>query len=181
MPKEKSEKTSGKGVGILIVILIITTFISTMALLIKCDVGGFGSEVLRPVFKDVPVIKHILPPPSDEEVAALVSGQKLVVYYDFNQNGGDVNDRTGNGNHGVRTGFGPDGDAWGLSKGVFSLYLGAKVANETITSVDEALQDGGQTAHLKGVYSVSGQYVGKTIVGLPAGVYIVDGKKVVVK
>ena len=69
MPKEKSEKTSGKGVGILIVILIITTFISTMALLIKCDVGGFGSEVLRPVFKDVPVIKHILPPPSDEEVA----------------------------------------------------------------------------------------------------------------
>lgn len=119
--------------------------------------------------------------PSDEEVAALVSGQKLVVYYDFNQNGGDVNDRTGNGNHGVRTGFGPDGDAWGLSKGVFSLYLDAKVANETITSVDEALQDGGQTAHLKGVYSVSGQYVGKTIVGLPAGVYIVDGKKVVVK
>jgi hypothetical protein len=119
--------------------------------------------------------------PSDEEVAALVSGQKLMVYYDFNQNGGDVNDRTGNGYHGVRTGFGPDGDAWGLSKGVFSLYLGNKVANETITSVDEALQDGGQTAHLKGVYSVSGQYVGKTIVGLPAGVYIVDGKKVVVK
>jgi flagellar motility protein MotE (MotC chaperone) len=40
-----------------------------MALLIKCDVGEFGSQVLRPVFKDVPVINAILPDASDEEVA----------------------------------------------------------------------------------------------------------------
>ncbi len=71
MPREKSvekEKT-GKGTAILICSLIVITWLSVMALLIKCDVGGFGSEVLRPVFKDVPVIKYILPPPSDEEVA----------------------------------------------------------------------------------------------------------------
>ncbi len=54
---------------VLVIIFMITTFLSVMALLIKCDVGGFGSSVLRPIFKDVPVIKHIMPPPSDEEVA----------------------------------------------------------------------------------------------------------------
>ena len=65
----KGEKEGGKFTLVLIVFLIITTWLSVMALLIKCDVGGFGSEVLRPVFKNVPVIKEILPPPSDEEVA----------------------------------------------------------------------------------------------------------------
>jgi flagellar motility protein MotE (MotC chaperone) len=58
-----------KGIGVLIVILIIITWLSVMALLIKCDVGGFGSQVLRPVFKDIPVINAILPDASDEEVA----------------------------------------------------------------------------------------------------------------
>lgn len=48
----------------------------------------------------------------------------LLLYYDFNQSGGDVIDRTANGNNAVRTGFGPDGDAWGLSKGVFCLSAG---------------------------------------------------------
>ncbi|MBE5944815.1 MAG: hypothetical protein E7258_07855 [Lachnospiraceae bacterium] len=70
MPKDKTKKEGGlKGTSILILVLFITTFVSVMALLIKCDVGGFGSEVLRPVFKDVPIIKNILPDPSDEEVA----------------------------------------------------------------------------------------------------------------
>ena len=68
--KKDNEKKEGlKGLGFLIILLMITTFVSTMCLLIKMDVGGFGSGVLRPVFKDVPVIKEILPPPSDEEVA----------------------------------------------------------------------------------------------------------------
>ncbi len=69
MAKEKREKDGIKGTGILIIILIIITFLSVMALLIKCDVGGFGSEVLRPVFKNVPIIKEILPDASDEEIA----------------------------------------------------------------------------------------------------------------
>ncbi|MBD5096289.1 MAG: hypothetical protein HDT40_04640 [Lachnospiraceae bacterium] len=63
------ESGGSKVAGVIILILALTTFFSVMALLIKCDVGGFGSKVLRPVFKDVPVIKEILPPPSDEEVA----------------------------------------------------------------------------------------------------------------
>ena len=50
-----------------------------------------------------------------------LSQDGLLLYYDFNQSGGNVIDRSGNGCDGVRSDFGPDGDAWGLSKGVFSL------------------------------------------------------------
>ena len=45
----------------------------------------------------------------------------LVLYYSFDQNGGDVLDLTSRSNNGRRTSFGPDGDAWGLSMGVFCL------------------------------------------------------------
>ena len=41
-----------------------------MVVLIKMDVGHFGSRVLRPVLKDVPVLNLILPAASDEEAAA---------------------------------------------------------------------------------------------------------------
>lgn len=68
--REKSENSgNSKGVGVLIGVLIVITWLSVMCLLIKCDVGGFGSRVLRPVFKDIPVINKILPDASDEEVA----------------------------------------------------------------------------------------------------------------
>lgn len=66
---KQNDGGASKGLGVLIVVLIVITWLSVMALLIKCDVGGFGSEVLRPVFKDVPVIRAILPDASDEEVA----------------------------------------------------------------------------------------------------------------
>ena len=70
MSSEIKEKENGgnKGIGIIMVLLIIITWLSVMALLIKCDVGGFGTEVLRPVFKDVPVINAILPDATDEEI-----------------------------------------------------------------------------------------------------------------
>lgn len=58
-------------------------------------------------------------PLSDPAEAARRDG--LLLYYDFNQNGGDVQDRSPRTNTGVRTNFGPDGDAWGLSSGVFCL------------------------------------------------------------
>ena len=69
MSREFKEKdNSNKGIGVIMIILIIVTWLSVMALLIKCDVGGFGTEVLRPVFKDVPIIKEILPEATDEEI-----------------------------------------------------------------------------------------------------------------
>lgn len=62
-----------------------------------------------------------------------VAEENLVLYYDFNQNGGDVIDRASRMNNGVRKGFGPDGDAWGLSLGVFSLPEG-EPANADVTA-----------------------------------------------
>lgn len=47
----------------------------------------------------------------------------LCAYYDFNQSGGDVIDRTGKGHDARRINFGPDGDAWIVSPGVFTLDL----------------------------------------------------------
>ena len=52
---------------LIIVILIVLIWIAILALLIKLDIGGFGSGVLRPILKDVPVINRILPEPSEIE------------------------------------------------------------------------------------------------------------------
>ena len=55
------------------------------------------------------------------DVARAEREDSLLLYYDCNQNGGDLTDATSHGLTGRRSGFGPDGDAWGLSQGVFSL------------------------------------------------------------
>ena len=51
----------------------------------------------------------------------------LLLYYDFNQNGGDVIDRTSHGSTAQRIGFGPDGDAWNSALGVFTLDTEAQM------------------------------------------------------
>ena len=58
----------------------------------------------------------------------------LKLYYDFNQSGGDVKDATSNAYHGIRTGFGPDGDAWGLSRGVFCLNFDEAASSDITAS-----------------------------------------------
>ena len=42
-------------------ILIVIVWLAVIAVIIKLDVGGFGSSVLTPVLKDVPVLNKILP------------------------------------------------------------------------------------------------------------------------
>lgn len=59
--------------------------------------------------------------------------QYLSLYYDFNQSSGDVIDRSANHLNGVRNNFGPDGDAWSSSKGIFFLNFNTTKA-EDITS-----------------------------------------------
>lgn len=54
----------------------------------------------------------------------------LLLYYDFNQSSGDVIDRSSHALHGIRKGFGPDGDAWNSSLGVFTLDLGREPAGD---------------------------------------------------
>lgn len=64
------EKGGNKLVTFLIALVIVIIWLAVFVLLIKFDVGGFGSGVLRPLLKDVPVINKILPDPTAEELEA---------------------------------------------------------------------------------------------------------------
>lgn len=57
---EDEEEGSGVPV-VLITLLIVLIWIAILCVLIKLDVGGFGSGVLRPLLQDVPVVNKILP------------------------------------------------------------------------------------------------------------------------
>lgn len=46
---------------VLITLIIVLIWLGILALLIKLDVGGFGSDVLRPLMEDIPVVSMILP------------------------------------------------------------------------------------------------------------------------
>lgn len=59
------ESTGGKIVTVLIVVVIVIIWLAIFGVLIKLDVGNFGSEVLYPVLKDIPVVNLILPEPVD--------------------------------------------------------------------------------------------------------------------
>ncbi len=61
------ESAGSKIVTVLIVTVIVLIWLGIFGVLIKLDVGNFGSEVLYPVLKDVPVINWILPNPDSEE------------------------------------------------------------------------------------------------------------------
>ncbi len=65
------------------------------------------------------------------DVAAAERADSLCLYYAFDQAGGDVADATSARNNGMRTGFGPDGDAWGASTGVFCLDFTEGAADVT--------------------------------------------------
>lgn len=60
---ELDEETSvgGKIAVFFVTLIIVIIWLAIIALLIKWDVGGFGSGVLGPVLKDVPYINRILP------------------------------------------------------------------------------------------------------------------------
>lgn len=49
--------------------IIILVWLGILILLIKLDVGGFGSNVLAPIIGDVPVLNKILPESTETEVA----------------------------------------------------------------------------------------------------------------
>lgn len=66
---EGNEKEDNKVLTVLIALLIAFIWFAIFGLLIKFDVGGFGSGVLRPIIKDVPLINRLLPHVSDEELA----------------------------------------------------------------------------------------------------------------
>ena len=64
--KENGDENEGKSGGgiigtILLTLLIIIVWLAIICLLIKLDFGGFGSTILRPIIKDIPVVNMILP------------------------------------------------------------------------------------------------------------------------
>lgn len=67
--KNDEEKAGGKLLSAVLIFMIIVVWLAAMVILIKLDVGHFGSRILRPVLKDVPVINMILPAASDDEAA----------------------------------------------------------------------------------------------------------------
>lgn len=69
-------------------------------------------------------------PISADDISTAKSANGLKVYYQFNQNTGDLIDATGNELTGRRLGFGPDGDAWTTALGVFTLDFGGDEASD---------------------------------------------------
>lgn len=59
--EELDEADGGSAPIVLVTFIIVVIWIAILALLIKLDVGGFGSTVLRPVLENVPVINKVLP------------------------------------------------------------------------------------------------------------------------
>ncbi len=64
---QDDEEGSGFSVFIVTAVIIIV-WLGILALLIKMDVGGFGSNVLAPIISDVPVLNKILPESTETEV-----------------------------------------------------------------------------------------------------------------
>ena len=66
---EEQETVGGKLIVAFATLVIIAIWLGILALLIRLDVGGFGSTVLYPILKDVPYINRILPEIKEEESA----------------------------------------------------------------------------------------------------------------
>lgn len=60
--RELDEQIDGTNTSVVVVtIFIIVIWLGILCLLVKMDVGGFGSNVLTPMLKDIPIINKILP------------------------------------------------------------------------------------------------------------------------
>lgn len=59
---ELADDDEGGGFGTLLAtIMIVVVWLAVILIIIKLDVGGFGSKVLTPILEDVPVLNRILP------------------------------------------------------------------------------------------------------------------------
>lgn len=61
---ELDDEDGGSGGGLvtfLTTVFIVAVWLAVICVVIKLDVGGFGSSVLTPILKDVPVVNKILP------------------------------------------------------------------------------------------------------------------------
>lgn len=63
------DEEAGSGSVFLVTFVIVLIWIGILCLVVKLDLGGFGSNVLTPVLKDVPVLNLILPKNTQTEVS----------------------------------------------------------------------------------------------------------------
>lgn len=73
-PAEYEESGGSRLAVFFVTLVIIVIWLSILALLIKMDVGGFGSTVLKPLLKDVPYVNRILPDTAEETVHSAEEG-----------------------------------------------------------------------------------------------------------
>lgn len=66
---EEKASTGSKIVSILITIVILIILFGILVLFIRLDLGGFGSNILRPLIKDIPVVNKVLPDVEDATLA----------------------------------------------------------------------------------------------------------------
>jgi septal ring factor EnvC (AmiA/AmiB activator) len=66
--KLSDEEETGGFSAFLLTLIIVFIWVAILCVVIKLDVGGFGSDVLAPVLKDVPVVNKILPEGTVTEV-----------------------------------------------------------------------------------------------------------------
>lgn len=57
---EEEEESNGL-MTFLVTVVIVLLWLAVICIVIKLDIGGFGSNILTPILKDVPVINRILP------------------------------------------------------------------------------------------------------------------------
>lgn len=76
----EEESEGGSAPIMLVTLIIVVIWIAILAILIKLDVGGFGSTVLRPVLENVPVINKILPA---DKMAQPAGGAEADEYYGY--------------------------------------------------------------------------------------------------
>ncbi len=80
---DRTAEINGDNAGgfatLVITFLIILIWLAIMALLVKLDVGGFGSDILAPVLKDVPYLNLILPEGSVEKKTSSKEGEAAEV------------------------------------------------------------------------------------------------------
>ena len=76
--KVKDNEEAGRVGSAFMTLLIVMIWLGVIVILIKLDIGGVGSNVLRPVLKDVPILKEILPDMTDDELILLYNDIKNI-------------------------------------------------------------------------------------------------------
>ena len=76
--REEDLDEENSGPVILTTLIIIAVWVGIICALVKLDIGGFGSQVLAPVLKNVPVVNKILPDETTGNISSEESTEEAV-------------------------------------------------------------------------------------------------------